>query len=214
MNFPFVIQKLRRNVEDFGVRKTFRKTISYLVKPVFLRRLYRIYRYDISTTSLNRDPQANEFDYKWLTPEDQNEIKQIEEYAEWLRGKLTGHLEDNWICLSAMKEQTVSGFNIARFNQVHIPLIQLNRSFRPGFAWSEQIAVHRSYRRKGLASTLRCKMIEALREKGCTRFYGGTLAENKATLQLAKSLGFKEVADITFVKQGKRKRWTFSRPGS
>ena len=49
MNLTVTIKKVKRNLNDFGVREAFEKGVLYLLKGVYQNRTYRIYRRDLRT---------------------------------------------------------------------------------------------------------------------------------------------------------------------
>ena len=60
----------------------------------------------------------------------------------------------------------------------------------------EHLAVRNEFRRQGIASALRHRIFEQLREIGVKKLYGGTLRSNEPALDLARKLGFVDVADV------------------
>jgi hypothetical protein len=42
--------KIRRNLDDYGWRITIQKTLAYLVRSVYFRQVYRIYRINLGAT--------------------------------------------------------------------------------------------------------------------------------------------------------------------
>ncbi len=131
--------------------------------------------------------------------------------AEWMRGELVDKIASGSLCLVILDENKVAGFNLITFGGVFIPLIKLKRVFHQHDAWSEHIAVHKNYRRRGLATQLRYRIFDELRRRGYKKLYGGTLVSNKPSLKLAHKLGFKEIADIRYLKILDSKSWRFNR---
>jgi len=86
------------------------------------------------------------------------------------------------------------------FGLVSLPFVQLQRIFRPGEAWSEQLSVARDFRGTGVGSCLRRRSFEGLRAMGAKRLYGGTSRSNLAALGVARKAGFVEVADVEYVR--------------
>ena len=120
-------------------------------------------------------------------------------------------IEDGAICLAAFKQEKLAGFNLISFGDVYIPLVELNKAFRKEYAWSEHIAVHKNFRKKGLAIQLRCRILSELKQRGFKRLYGGTLSSNLPALKLARSVGFKELVDIDYMRVLCIKRWRYKR---
>jgi L-amino acid N-acyltransferase YncA len=89
--------------------------------------------------------------------------------------------------------------------------VNLTRRLHPRCAWSEHIAVRKEYRRSGLGAQLRFRIFQELKLRGVRRLYGGTLVTNSASLALARSVGFKEIADVHYRKILSFKRWRYTR---
>jgi len=54
-------------------------------------------------------------------------------------------------------------------------------------------------------------MFDELKKRRFVKFYGGTLSNNKANLQLSRKVGFKEIADIRYSQCFTKKRWSCRR---
>lgn len=191
--------KINRNIVDYGYSIFFKKLFSSLFSIFYLQRTYRIYFYNLSKSSIPILPKTL-FEIRLIKSDEEKLIGQIEDMAEWLEGELKTKLIGGDICLCALDENIVAGFNLITFNKVQIPLLQLHKVLRPKIAWSEQITVHKNYRRKGIASMLRANIIAILQESGYTRLFGGALRSNTSSLNLAKKLGFSMLADMTLRK--------------
>ena len=194
-----IIRKITRNWEDYGALSTFKKSLAYLLKPVFERVLYRVYRIEINGKALGRVPDG-QFRYRMIGPEDDEIIDQIEVMEEWLSGKLREKLLAGGLCLVALDGRKVAGFNLVAFKEASMPLVKMKRALRGHEAWSEQITVHPAYRRQGLASGLRLSVFRELAKRNIRKVYGGTLRENKGSLGLSRKVGFKELGDIRYMK--------------
>ena len=107
-------------------------------------------------------------------------------------------LEKGGFCLVAMDGERMAGFNLVAFGEVYIPLLKMTKKLREGEAWSEQITVLKSYRRRNLASDIRSQVFNELKRKGFRELYGGTLRSNNASLGLARKVGFKEITDVHY----------------
>lgn len=118
--------------------------------------------------------------------------------AEWFADELGHKLAKGSLCLVALDGNRVAGFNVISFGSIYIPLLNMTRSFREGEAWSEHIGVHKDYRKMGLASQLRYRILAELKLRGIKRLYGGALRSNIASLKLARRIGFKEFADVYY----------------
>lgn len=194
-----VFRRMARNVRDYGLATTLKKTLSYLLGPIFGRRVYRIYRIDLSAFEIEV-PDDSRFIYRFIDKNDTRTMRQIEDVAEWLEGCLAGKLANGSLCLVASDESVLAGFNLVSFGHVYIPLLRRHRLFRDGEAWSEDIMVCKEYRRIGLASILRNRIFSELRRRGIKRFYGGTLISNTAALSLTRKVGFREIADAGYLR--------------
>ena len=199
MNAQIKIKKIQRNLNDYGFSITLEKIISNLIKPVYENRTYRIYRLELDEFH-NIPSQENSFIYKIINKNDTSIIKQIEDMEEWLQGKVNSMLEDGDLCLVALDGEKVAGFNLVSFGEVFIPLINHTRKLRHKEAWSSQITVNKNYRRKGLGTALRHRIIEKLKKRGIEKLYGGTLIANEPNLKLSRKVGFKEIIDVQYLK--------------
>ena len=118
-------------------------------------------------------------------------------------------LKGQTICLAALDNGKVAGFNLVSFGEIYIPLVKLTRKISDDAAWSEQITVSKDYRRMGLGSELRYRIFSELKRRDIRKFCGGTLRDNLASLGLARQLGFREVEDIHFLKLFGFKKWKY-----
>lgn len=208
---PFnYLPKIRRNIEDYGSWCTISKMLKALIEPFYLRRKYIIYAMDLSNYN-NLKNDNHELEFKLVSYKDKNDIRQIEKIAEWMKGNLCEKLKKGGLCLVARNGRQVIGFNLIAFGKVKIPLLMIEKLFDDSEAWSEQISVHKAYRKKGLASELRYRIFEVLKERGIARLYGGALQDNTASLRLAEKVGFKEVTEVSLVKTLGKKSWYYSK---
>jgi len=203
-------RKFTRNLHDYGAAITFRKSLGHLFGFLYDSSVYRIYGMDLDAF---HPPQRQDgaFAYRLIGPDDAACILQIEAMEEWLEGSLASKLGGGGLCLAAMDGNFVAGFNLVGFGEVRMPLVNGKRNFRKGSAWSEQITVNRKYRGKGLGAELRYRMFVELKRQGYRRFYGGTLSNNHANLSLTRKVGFREIADIRYVKLLTMERWRLER---
>jgi len=206
-----VFRKVRRNWQDYGWNITARKTFAYLVRAVYFRQVYRIYRIKVADAVPPSESNVYGFKFKMLTPRDADAIAQIEAIAEWLRGCLQPAIAAGQPCLAAMDGDRVAGFNLIRMDRATLVLVNLTRKLRPGCAWSEHIAVRKEYRRSGLGAQLRLRIFQELKRRGVRCLYGGTLVTNTASLSLARSVGFQEIADVRYRKFLSLEKWRYVR---
>lgn len=206
-----LFRKIRRNWEDYGWHATSRKAVAYLVRAIYFRQVYRIYRINLANAPEPTDWGVCQFKFKMLNAQDDSEIQQIEEIAEWLGGRLKATVAAGQPCLAAMDGDRVAGFNLIRLDHGTLVLVNLTRKLRSSSAWSEHIAVRREYRRSGLGAHMRFRIFEELKRRGIRRLYGGTLVSNTASLSLARSVGFTEIADIHYRKIFSAEKWRYER---
>lgn len=200
--------KVQRNIQEAGIRITTQKIISYCFRALYEERVYRIYGIDL-TTHPPFKPEPLRFSYRLIAPADENFIQQVEDMAEWLKGKLKNRLEGDYLCLVALDDNNVVGFNLVGLDQVSVPLVDMTWQSRRNEAWSEQITVLSNYRNNGLGLSLRHNIFKELKRLGIKRLYGGTLTNNSAALALARRAGFHEIYDLHYQKIFTRKSWQF-----
>ncbi len=203
--------KLQRNLQDYGWQITAQKTLAYLFRSIYFRQIYRIYRINLDAIMPPEDPSQPNIRFKVLTAQDVEMIAQVETIAEWLRGRLTNAIAKGQVCLVALDGDEVAGFNLINFDHATLVLVNLKKKLRRGMAWSEHIAVKKEFRKTGLGSQLRFRIFEELKRRGIRRLYGGTLRSNTASLNLARSVGFKEIGDIHYRKIFSFEKWWYTR---
>lgn len=210
MAFKINLQKIKRNYRDYGSAITIKKIILKLFNLFYENQTYRIYRMRLSTFFKN-DHNTDHFYFKFIKPEEDFIINQIECMEEWLNGAVKKRLINGSICLVALDHDVVAGFNLISFGDIYMPIINLKRKFKLNEAWSEQTSVSIKYRRRGLATSLRYNVYNELMKKGIKRFYGGTHLSNIASQKLQKKVGSVEIADIHYKKLFFYEKWTFNR---
>ena len=212
MDFQTLFRKIERNLQDHGVLYALKAGILYLFKKFYENRIYRIYRIDLSRfMSKPLEHSALNFDLLESNKLDINIIHQIEKMEEWLKKKVESKLKSGCICLVALDNKKVIGFNLVAFNEVFIPLINLKKILKSHSAWSEQITVHKDYRGKSMATQLRYRIFAELQKRGIKKFYGGTLITNIPNLKLTRKVEFEEFVDVHYFKIFNRKRHTYKR---
>src|SRR3989304_5626412 len=92
MNVRIYIRKILRNYNDYGILSSIKKSYYYVFRNVHIHRCYRLYRINLQNASPSSKIN-NKFEYKIITVNDSNIIRQIEQMEEWLEGKLTKKLE-------------------------------------------------------------------------------------------------------------------------
>ena len=209
--FSGLANKVYRNLQDYGWQITLKKTLAYLLRSIYFRQVYRIYRINLEEIKPSVDLDKHPFTFKILTLQNVDMIAQIENIAEWMRGRLAEALTAGQLCLVALDGSEVAGFNLINFGHATLILVSLQKKLRRDFAWSEHIAVKKKFRKTGLGSQLRLRIFQELKRRGIRRLYGGTLRSNTASLSLARSVGFKEIADIHYRKFFSSKNWHYKR---
>lgn len=210
MNPVLLWKKLARNYRDYGWRAV-PKTGKALLSPLYQRNVYRIYVLDLKSPHLPPPEARTDLELVLVSPRQHRLIQQIEDSAEWLQGEVAARLESGDLCLAAMQGETLAGFNLITFGEAYIPWLKMTRRFRPGTAWSEHIAVMPAFRRGGIAKAMRLRVFAELARRGILKLYGGSLSNNHPPLSLARSLSFRDLADVTYCKLGTRKTWRYRR---
>ena len=203
--------KVQRNLEDYGWHTTVKKALAYLARWIYFRQVYRIYGINLDAIKPHNYSNRQDFTFKLLTPQNVDKIAQVENTAEWLRGQVKGKIAAGQLCLVALSGERVAGFNLINLEQASLTLVNRKKKLRPGTAWSEHIAVQKEFRKGGLGAQLRYKIFDVLKSRGIRRLYGGTLRSNTASLNLTRSVGFKEICDIDYRKFFFFENWHFNR---
>lgn len=198
MSITIAIRKVKRNLQDFGIRAVFAKGVQYLLKKVYANRTYRIYCRDLC---IRQWPQLSteKIVFKIVESDDTQAIRQIEDMEEWLHGMLP-EIMSHGLCIAAFDGTQVVGFNLVAFHRVHISLLNMNKRLKSHQAWSEQITVLKAYRKQGLASALRYRVFSELKQRGIRSLYGGALVSNIPSLKSAEKVGFRFIADVQYRK--------------
>lgn len=203
-------RKVRRNFEDYGWRIGVLKISEAVLRPIYRRQVYCLYKIDLRN-DVPDELAPSDFTFRLLTLEDQPLVEMIETQAEFLQGQLLDGIARGNLCLGAFQDGRLAGFNYIAFGEVHMPLIDLTRTFRPQTSWSVQIMVFKDFRRKGLASQLRYNIFAVLRDRGDKRLYGGTLQSNVGNLKLSKRVGFTRFVDVVYTRVLFVKSWQYRR---
>jgi len=207
-----LLKKFKRNLNDYGFLIAVKKMITYPFEKIYRRKDYLIYKKDlreyVSTEKTNPS-----FEYKFYDSNnlDKEIIHQILSLEEWLTDKMESIIRHGGLCVVALDGGRVAGFNLVSFNQVNIPLIEVDRKFKVDQAWSEQITVSKDYRKHGLGSILRHKMFNELKKRGYRSLYGGTMWDNWSNIELSKKVGFEIFVKVSFKRLFKNKKYTYHR---
>ncbi len=119
---------------------------------------------------------------------------------EWLRGELKNSLITNGICMAIIKKNKVAGFNWVTLGEGSIPLLKLRVITKQDEAWSEQITIHKDFRRKGLANQLRTKFYNELKNMGVKALYGHRQGWNIASKMSAQKYTYTELVKADYIK--------------
>ncbi|MCJ7650918.1 MAG: GNAT family N-acetyltransferase [Candidatus Lokiarchaeota archaeon] len=207
-----LIRKFKRNLTDYGFFIAVKKMILYPFMDIYKRKVYLIYKKDlVKYEPVNKNNPSFSFKFFDKKNIDQKTINQILAMEEWLIDKIHFILDNGGLCLVALDNSNVAGFNIVSFNEVNILLVEMQRKFKRHQAWSEQITVRKDYRNKGLGSILRYKMFDELKTKGYKALYGGTMWDNWSNIELSKKVGFEIFLKIKFLRILNKKKYSFER---
>ena len=201
---------MKRNLYNFGLLITLKKTFYFIIKPLYKKLTYKIYIIGLNNINQQRISNNN-FVYKFVNKDDKIIIKQIEDMEEWLQNRIIEKLNSNCICLAAMDKNSVVGFLIANLNEMNIPWINFKKKLRANECYGEQITINKKLRRIGLAALLRLRVFEELKKKGITKFYVGIPAWNKIIRKSINNFGFNYLVDISYVRFITCKGLQFSR---
>ncbi len=210
MRISIVIKKIKRNLTDYGLLVTLKKSFSFPFQCFYASCIYRVYMINLDDFPL-KEIERKDLTFCFIDKSHNDIIKQIEEIEEWLEGKLESKLKNHGICLVALDGNRVAGFNLVAFEKVYLPLIRFEKKLRKGKAWSEQITVHKDYRKRGLGVDLRYRIFAELKNRGIKKFYGGALLSNKPSLKLAEAAGFDFLVDIYYRKIFHLQTWRYKK---
>lgn len=208
MQFQTLWRKLKRNLRDRGTKPTLTKSLLFLAKPLFVSNIYRIY--GIRTESiLESKSVGSHWRFHLLHEREESLIRQVEDMAEWIEGRLSSKLRRGSLCLVAAEGDRVAAFNLVSVGNIWIPLINLSFQLTEDQAWSEQIYTNHNFRRKGVATELRRLILVELKSRGIHWLLGGALKDNIPSLQLARKTGFTELGDVYYTQFFSRPRWRY-----
>lgn len=199
MRLPRLIRQFKRNLRDYGLIITLRKSLVHMIGGIYRTCVYRICRMDLRHWEA-KTLADDGLEYRLIGPEEHELIRQIEELDDWLEGLLERRLRLGALCLIAQDGCKVAGFSLVSFGRVRISLIRVERTFKGRSAWGEQITVRPEYRRCGVGTALRYRVFAELKARGIARFYGGTLRLNTPSLRLARKVGLQEIIDVHYRK--------------
>ncbi len=188
-----------RNLRDFGLYITFKKSVAYLLKPLFESHSRIIYRIELEDFPDIGD-SGGDCEFGLVTPEDADLIHQIETLEEWLAGRLRAMLETDALCMAALQHGRVAAFYLASFGEGIVSKLHLVLQLGENEAFGEQITVHRDFRRQGLATRLRYFFFSHLKQMGVTSLYGHRALDNVASERSARIYRSQDLARMTYVR--------------
>lgn len=206
----FFKKKFIRNVKDYGLWTSIKKSTSFLIKSVYQKITYIIYELNVQSIQ-KKEINRSDYEFKILTIEDDNFINQIEDMEEWLKGELKKSLITNGICMAIIKKNKVAGFNWVTLGEGTIPLLKLRVITKPDEAWSEQITIHKDFRREGLANQLRTKFYNELKKMRVKALYGHRQGWNIASKMSAQKYTYKELVKADYIKILNIKRFRYAK---
>ena len=192
-------KKFARNLRDYGFFVCLKKTIFYLIKPIYEKAHLVLFKTDIKNIDGKELYQSN-LDYKLVESKDTYIIKQIEEMEEWLTGKMESYLGNNKLCLAALKNNEVAGFYLISFSDIYLPSLCLEVLLKDDEAFGEQITVHKKYRRKKIATEMRSVAYMELKKRGIKATYAAISPDNIASLKANKRGGGKIIGQLFYKK--------------
>ncbi len=178
--------KLRRNIHDYGLMVSLKKSIAYLAMPIFYRHTWYITRNDLADLASPKRPERL-FTFRVLQYNEPQVIDQIQVWEEWLKGKI--NLGDNQICTVATSNDGLIGFVLYALTEYDLPNTTVKIMLEKKEAWGIHIAVRKPYRRMGLATELRRTAYSDLRDRGFRFFYDHVPSDNLASLNLCNKTG-------------------------
>ena len=183
--FIYFRKKYSRNFRDYGLWVSCKKSIAYLLRPVYQKTTYYLYELSLDDY-VNPTIQISKYVFRNIDPTETFMIHQIEEMEEWLKGSLKAKLETNCLCMAVLDGERVVGINYVSIGEGNIPLLKLKVLTGPEKAWLLHNSISREYRRQGLSSQLRTHCNRELKARGIQRLYSAIQESNVASRQMAK----------------------------
>jgi len=190
------IHKLRRHLRDYGLARTLGRLALYPLSWLVRARNYRISRLDLTADGAPT-PGDSSLQYRIITADDGDVIGQIEAMEEWLEGAVTPRLRAGDLCIAALEDGRLAGFQLVTFGR-YIGAIDLMHTARPGSAWVYFVSVRHDLRRQGIAAALLRRLVPALRQRGVRRLYSGAMTFNRASLLNQQKAGYRELVDVHY----------------
>ncbi len=196
---PHPFKKILRNFRDYGFFVTLHKVMGRFLTPIVCFRIYILYKADLTESEIPKDNDTS-IVIRTIDPTEKDLITQIFTMEEWLEGYLEEILHEGGLCFVALDGNIVTGFNLVSYQRINLPPVRFTQKLDSHQAYSEQISISRSYRKKGLASRLRYEVYRTLLTQGIQQIYGGTDISNLANLALSQKVGLISVATIHYRK--------------
>jgi GNAT superfamily N-acetyltransferase len=190
--------KTKRNVLDFGIFNTSLKIFKELLGFIYESRALIIYELDLLRNYTSQNIPGLHF--VMLKPDDSSYISQIEKMEEWLENKLKKRLTENGLCIVALANGQVVGFNLIVFEWIELPLLKIRVYMKNDEAWSEQISVKKEFRKMGIANEMRKIIYEILKKRGICKLYGHRADYNHASKMSARKFTKNEITFAKYVK--------------
>lgn len=213
MGFQILRKKFLRNLRDYGFTVSLKKSLLYLLKPIYENQSFIIYVYKVDLANLDKsriDP--NDFTFRFVHIDDYSLINQIEDIDEWLQGRLKSLLLRGRKCMAVLNEDRVIGFYLASLDEVFIPLLSLSVILNSDEAWGEQITIRKDHRRKGLATELKNRIFRELKKTGIEKVFGVAAKNNEASLKSIEKFPHEILGELQYLKIFNFQRIKFKKP--
>jgi len=185
-------KKVARNFRDYGLLSCLKKSALFLAKPIYEKSNVVLFKTEIKNID-GKELYQGDLDCKLVESKDTYIINQIEEMEEWLIGKLYSSLENKKLCIVALKNKKVIGFCLISLSEIYLPLLYLKVLLENDEAFSEQITVHKKYRRKGVGTQIRFMAYMELKKKGINKIYSSASINKIASIRSIEKVGGKKI---------------------
>ena len=109
------VRKLKRNLQDHGLKTLLQKSLAFAIKPFYEDRTYRLYMIDFTRSTTPFAEEIEGLNFHFLSSSDDQLIANVESMSEWLHGSLKNPLEHGALCLVAVSGGSLAGFNLISF---------------------------------------------------------------------------------------------------
>jgi GNAT superfamily N-acetyltransferase len=187
MDINQVYKKLNRNIKDYGLVASIKKSCPYIFRTIYDNRSWFVTKVDFAIGNTLRNP-LNSFDFRLIQENDSEIIGEIENLEEWLKGKVGEMLSDNHMCVVAFDRDRLIGFYLGGFKEHLIPNTKVKLLLNKNEALGVQITVKKDYRGAGLATDLRRTFYKEVQAIGIKKVFGYVATHNKSSLNSAKKV--------------------------